>query len=182
MLKESENPPVLSPTAASLSDLKGRWWVAHTRARNEKAFAWDLAGRGIGYFLPLVERLSVSGGKKRRTLVPLFPSYVFFCGDDNARYLAMTTNRLCQTLEVSNQGGLVVELSAIEKALSGKAELDLYPFAVAGQKCRIVAGPFQGLEGVVVHRKQVARLVLEVAILGQGAALEIDTDLLEPIA
>jgi transcription antitermination factor NusG len=156
--------------------------VAHTRARNEKAFAWDLMSRGIGYFLPLVERLRVSGGKKRRALVPLFPSYVFFCGNDTARYLAMTTNRICQTLEVYNQGGLVSELTAIEKALSGKAELDLYPFAVVGQKCRIIGGPFQGLEGVVVHRKQVARLVLEVAILGQGASLEIDADLLEPIA
>ena len=181
MLKESDNPPILSPNARTLCDLSGRWWVAHTRARNEKAFAWDLLHRGIGYFLPLVERLSVSGGKKRRALMPLFPSYVFFCGDDAARYLAMTTNRICRTLDVNNQNGLIAELSAIEKALSGKAELDLYPFAVAGQRCRIIGGPFQGLEGTVVHRKQLARLVLEVGILGQGASLEIDADLLEPI-
>ncbi len=182
MLKSSENPPVLSPHAQAVTDLSGRWWVAHTRARSEKALAWDLFRRGIGYFLPLVERVTVSGGKKRRVQMPLFPSYVFFCGTDTDRYNALTTNHVCQTLNVFNQEGLVTELSAISKALAGKAELDLYPFAVAGQRCRIAAGPFEGIQGVVVRRKETARLVLEIGILGQGASLEIDADLLQPIA
>jgi transcription antitermination factor NusG len=181
MLKESDNPPTLSPNARTLGDLAGRWWVAHTRARNEKAFAWDLLHRGIGYFLPLVERVSVSGGRKRHVLMPLFPSYVFFCGSEADRYGAMTTNRICQALDVNDQNGLITELSAIEKVLSGQAQLDLYPFAVEGQRCRVAGGPFQGLEGTVVRRKAIARLVLEVGILGQGASLEIDADLLQPL-
>jgi transcription antitermination factor NusG len=181
MLKLSENPPALPPSASKITDLAGKWWVAHTRARCEKAFAWDLLHHGIGYFLPLVERMTMSGGKRRHVLMPLFPSYVFFCGSDADRYRAMTTNRLCQTLDVCDQSSLIEDLAAIEKALSNKAELDLYPFAVQGRRCRVRGGPFQGIEGVVVHRKAVARLVLEVSILGQGASLEIDADLLEPI-
>jgi hypothetical protein len=114
-------------------------------------------------------------------MMPLFPSYVFLCGTEEDRYGALTTNRVCQTLDVNDQGGLIGELTAIEKALAGKAQLDLYPFAVEGQRCRIVKGPFEGLEGVVVYRKQVARMVLEVGILGQGASLEIDGDLLQPV-
>jgi transcription antitermination factor NusG len=182
MLKLSDNPPMVLPSAKSITDITGRWWVAHTKARNEKAFAWELCRRGTGYFLPMVERVTMSGGRKRHVLMPLFPSYVFFCGSEDDRYEALKTNRLCQTLEVRYQEELVAELSVIEQALSGKAELDLYPFAVEGQRCRIVKGPFQGLEGVVVRRKEVARLVLEVGILGQGASLEIDADLLQPVA
>jgi transcription antitermination factor NusG len=181
MLKVSDNPPVLNPTAQQVRELEGRWWVAHTRARAEKALAWDLLKRGIGYFLPLVERKTVSGGRKRTVLSPLFPSYVFLCGSDADRYTAMTTNRVCQTLEVKDQDGLLSELSAIEMALAGKAELDLYPFAVEGSRCRVARGPLQGIEGVVVRRRQIARLVMEVGILGQGASLEIDADLLEPL-
>jgi transcription antitermination factor NusG len=182
MLKPCENPPALPPHAQAVTDLAGRWWVAHTRARSEKALAWDLCRRGVNYFLPMVERVTVSGGKKRHVLMPLFASYVFFCGTDEDRYTAMTTNHVCQTIDVFNQEGLITELSAISKALAGKAELDLYPFAVTGQRCRITAGPFQGIEGVVVRRKETARLVLEVGILGQGASLEIDADLLQPIS
>lgn len=179
MLKLDENPPIVLPGIETLADLTGRWWVGHTKSRFEKAFAWDLLHRGIGYFLPMIERVYVSGGRKRRVMAPLFPSYVFFCGSDEDRHEAMTTNRLCQALEVRDQGELVRELVAIEKALAGKAELDPYPFAAVGERCRVAAGPFQGLEGVVVQRSEMARLVLEVSMLGQGAALEIDAALLE---
>jgi transcription antitermination factor NusG len=181
MLKLSDNPPMLHPSVASVRDLAGRWWVAHTRARFEKAFAWDLLRRKIGYYLPLLERVRISSGKKRRVLMPIFPSYVFFCGDEDSRQAALTTNRICQAIYVGNQEQMIDELSAIEKALAGKAELDPYPFAAEGRCCRVKAGPFQGLEGVVVHRANVTRLVLQVSILGQGAAMEIDADLLEGI-
>jgi transcription antitermination factor NusG len=181
VLKMIENPPAVLPGTETLVDLAGRWWVGHTKSRFEKAFAWDLMHRGIGYFLPMVERVRVSGGRKRRVMAPLFPSYVFFCGSDEDRYEAMTTNRLCQALDVLDQETLVNELAAIEKALAGKAELDPYPFAAVGQRCRITAGPFLGLEGVVVQRNGTARLVLEVSMLGQGAALEIDASLLEAV-
>ena len=181
MLAPADNPPILSPQAVGISELSGQWWVGHTKARCEKAFAWDLIRCGIGYFLPMIERVRMSGGRKRRGLATLFPSYVFFCGTEEDRYAAMTTNRLCQTLEVPDQEGLVAELAAIEKALEGKAELDPYPFAAVGQPCRVRSGPFRGIEGIVVRRKTLARLVLQVSILGQGASLEVDADLLEPI-
>ncbi|MGB2821565.1 MAG: transcription termination/antitermination NusG family protein [Phycisphaerae bacterium] len=182
MLKLDENPPIVLPGIETLADLTGRWWVGHTKSRFEKAFAWDLLQRGIGYFLPLIERVRMSGGRKRHVMAPLFPGYVFFCGSRENRYEAMTTNRLCQTLTVHDQETLVRELVLIEKALAGKAELDPYPFAAIGQRCRITAGPFRGLEGVVVQRNCLARLVLEVSMLGQGAALEIDAGLLEAVA
>ena len=37
-----------------------------------------------------------------------------------------------------------------------------------------------GLVGTVARRDKLARLVLEVSMLGQGASLEIECDLLEP--
>jgi transcription antitermination factor NusG len=181
MLKLAENPPMISPGAERVTQLTGSWWVGHTRPRFEKAFAWDLLHWGIGYFLPLLERVRISGGRKRHVMAPLFTSYVFFCGSDEDRYVAMTTNRLCQTIRVPDQGGFVAEITAIEQALSGKAVMDLYPFAAVGRRCRVTAGPLRGIEGVVIERKKLARLVLQVDILGQGAAVEIDADLLEPI-
>jgi ABC-type protease/lipase transport system fused ATPase/permease subunit len=37
------------------------------------------------------------------------------------------------------------------------------------------------LEGIVIDRSKQARIVLQIDILGQGAVMEIDADLLEPI-
>ena len=180
MLKLSDNPSILSPHVKSLADLDGIWWVAHTKARFEKVFAWDMLSYGIGYFLPMREKVIFSGGRKRRVMIPLFTSYVFFCGAEKDRYIALTTNRLCQTIEVVDQDGLKKELWRIEKALLVKADLDIYPHLPAGSRCRIISGPMMGTEGVVIERKNAkARMVLDVTILGQGAVMEIDADLLE---
>ncbi len=179
MLKLSQNPPVLPPDVESVTQLSGRWWLAHTKSRCEKAFAWDLIDHGIGYFLPLIKRVRISGGKKRRVLMPLFSSYVFFCGDEEDRYTAMTTSRLCKTIEIRNQEGLLAELATIAKALADKVQLDPYPCLAVGRRCRITAGVLRGLEGIVVRRNKLTRIVLQVSILGQGAAMEIDADLLE---
>ena len=181
MLKLSENPPILPPDVVTLSQLSGKWWVAHTKSRFEKVFAWDLLHRKIGYFLPMISKIKISGGKKRHVVLPLFSSYVFFCGNDDDRYWAMTTNRLCRTIPVVDQAGLIRELTAIEKAILGQAKLDLYPFAVAGSRCRITSGVFKGLEGTIIDCGKQTRIVLSVKILSQGAVMEIDADLLEPI-
>ena len=182
MLKLSENPAILTSEVESLAELTGTWWIAHTKARFEKVFAWDMLSRGIGYFLPMWEKVIFSGGRKRRVMMPLFTSYVFFCGTDEDRYRAMATNRLCQTIEVFDQDRLVQELTRIEKALVSKAIIDHYPHLPVGSRCRITSGPMMGTEGVVIERNNTkARMVLEVTILGRGALIEIDADLLEHI-
>jgi transcription antitermination factor NusG len=180
MLKASQNPPTIFPPESSVRQLSGTWWVAHTKARNEKAFAWDLLHQQIAYFLPMSQRITFSGGRKRRVLLPLFSSYVFFCGDAESKQSALATDRLCQVITVREQAELIEDLSAIERVLAGDAKLDPYPFAVVGQQVRISRGPFEGINGIVVRRDNVNRLVLSIDVLGQGASMEIDADILEP--
>ncbi|MBN1346436.1 MAG: antitermination protein NusG [Phycisphaerae bacterium] len=180
-MKLSENPPILTPGYDSLADLPGRWWVAHTKSRFEKSFAMSLLARGKGYFLPLVKRVTISGGRRRHVLAPLFPSYVFFSGDDEDRREALSTNCLCKALSVPDQDALVSSLTAIEKALAAEAPLEPYPHVAVGRRCRVTAGRLRGVEGVVIRREGRAQIVLEVELLGRGAVLEIEADLLEPI-
>jgi len=172
---------MLAPDADSISALRGQWWVAHTKARAEKALAWNLIGAGIAYFLPMVERVSVSGGRKRHVVQPLFTSYLFLCGTEEDRYTTVATDRVCQVIKVADQPKLICELTAIESALRSNARLELYPCPAIGRRCRIVSEPFRGLEGVVIRHCGKTRLVLQVSLLAQGAAMEIDADRLEVI-
>jgi transcription antitermination factor NusG len=181
MLALADNPPVLWPGIDHIADAPGPWWVGHTKARFEKAFAADLLARRVAYFLPMLERVRVSGGRRRHGMAPLFPSYVFFSGDAEARYRAMATGRLCQVLRVADQARLVSELTALHQALAGRAPLDPYPHAAVGRRCRVTAGPFRGLEGLVIRHDGRTRIVLQVAMLGRGAAMEIHPDMLEPV-
>jgi transcription antitermination factor NusG len=182
MLSLYENPSILTPEVGSLRELRGTWWIAYTRPRFEKAFARDLCSLGIGYFLPMYEKTIFSGGRNRRLMSPLFTSYVFFCGTEQDRYTALRTNRLCYTVDVVDQEQLIEELAGIEAALASKAVVDTYLGLPVGSRCRIVSGPMEKIEGVIVEKKcSRARVVIEVTILARGALVEIDADLLEPL-
>jgi len=165
---------------ATLADLDGEWFVAHTKARCEKALAWDLLNCKIPCFLPMIEQTAVWGDRKRKTLKPLFPSYVFFSGGAQDRYKVLTTGRVCQVIPVHQRQQFVTELDAIRQTLSFNRALTLYPFVAVGRRCRVARGPLKGIEGIVIQNQDSLRIVLQVTLLGQGASLEIEAHDLEP--
>ena len=120
--------------------------------------------------------------KSRRTirsLLPLFSGYLFFCGKENNRVELLKTNRVAHLIEVSDQQKLLDELVQIDQALRSGAPLTPHKYIKAGQRCRVIAGPLIGLEGVVVRTKNATRLVLQIDMLGQAASVEIDIDTIE---
>ncbi len=182
MLKISENPPVAWPDSEMIETFQGRWWVAHTKSRNEKALAHDLMAKNISYFLPMTLKVSRRTRRTVKSLLPLFTGYLFFCGPENDRVELLKTNRVANLLEVTDQDEFVKELTRIERAIRAGTPLTPHKYIEAGQWCRVIAGPLLGLEGFVVQVKGTTRLVLQIDILGQAASVEIDMDMIEPIA
>jgi transcriptional antiterminator RfaH len=181
MLKPSENPPMIWPADSSIENFAGIWWVAHTKSRNEKALAWQMQNKNICYFLPMTEKVYRKSRRVMRSMLPLFSGYIFFCGSENDRLEVLKTNRVAQILQVNDQRHIVEELLPIEKALTSGAELLPHNYIKAGQRCKVVAGPLMGTEGLVAHDQNKTRLILQVDILGKATCLEIDAALLEII-
>jgi len=181
LLKASENPPIIWPEEESISDFIGLWWVAHTKSRNEKALAHDLIGKSIPYFLPMTWKVQRRRHRTLRSLLPLFSGYLFFCGEEHQRIELLRTNRVANLIEVKDQEKLLSELQQIDQALRAGAPLTPYKYIKAGQRCRVIAGPFLDLQGIVETTKNATRLVLQIDMLGQAASVEIDVDMLEPI-
>jgi transcriptional antiterminator RfaH len=181
VLKQSENPPIAWPNEKSIADFTGLWWVAHTKSRNEKALAHDLISRVVSYFLPMSWRVSRRTGRKIRSFLPLFSGYLFFCGTEDQRLEVLRTNRVANLIAVKDQEKLLSELLDIERALRAGAVLTPHKYIKAGQRCRVLAGPLEDLQGVVLKAKTVTRLVLQIDMLGQAASVEIDADLIEPL-
>ena len=179
MLKVSENPPIIWPQKDSIRDFEGQWWVVHTKSRNEKALAHDLISKDISYFLPMSWKVRRKSRRTLRSLLPLFNGYLFFCGKENDRVELLKTNRVAHLIEVSDQQKLLDELVQIDQALRSGAPLTPHKYIKAGQRCRVIAGPLIGLEGIVVRSKNATRLVLQIDMLGQAASVEIDIDMME---
>ena len=173
------------PASLTCAAIK-QWRVLWTKPRQEKALGRFLDSKGVRFFLPLVKKVHFIGGRKLQSSVPLFPSYVFLDSELETAYEAVSTKRVCSIIEVPDQEQFENEIAHIERALTGQAILDLYPYAVVGRHCRVLSGPFQGIEGIVSSRLGPSRLgpsrlALQIRTLGQAALLEIDADLIEPI-
>lgn len=169
------------PEGQSIVSFEGTWWVAHTKSRNEKALAWQLVRKKIRYFLPMSWKISKRSSRTLRSLLPVFPGYLFFCGAEHDRLEVLKTNRTASILTVPNQGQLICELLPIEKVIQSGQHIVPHQYLRVGLRCRVVAGPLMGIEGLIVQTPKKARLVLQVQMLGQAASVEMDMDLVEQI-
>jgi transcription termination/antitermination protein NusG len=166
--------------AASFPDARlGDWHVLHTKSRQEKIVAADLAAMGIAYFLPLVSQVRYYGNRKARVNTPLFPGYVFLRGSTEQAYQADRTKRIANIIRVAAQESLDWELRNLHLALTRQAPLMPYPYLKKGVRVEIRSGPFRGLQGIVEDRAGTDRLILSVDILGRSVSLEIDGALLQ---
>jgi transcriptional antiterminator RfaH len=169
-------PPDLwdDPTAVPRTETEAVWWCLHTKPRQEKATARELRKLGVTFFLPQVLKEDrTPQGRKIRSVIPLFPSYLFLLGDYNDRLSALRGNRLVAVLEVSDQESLERDLRQIQKMLSSGLPVQPEPAAPVGSRVRILTGPLTGIEGTVIRRGKHDQFVAVVRFLGRGATVDL---------
>ena len=159
----------------------GEWHVLHTKSRQEKVVAADLAAMGIAHYLPLVRQVRYYGRRKAKVAMPLFPGYVFLRGNLEQVYAADRTKRIANIIAVNAQDQLDWELRNLHLALSKDAELTPFPYLRKGVRVEVRSGPFRGLQGVIEGPAAENRLILQVNLLGRAVSLEIEGALLDPI-
>jgi hypothetical protein len=65
--------------------------------------------------------------------------------------------------------------------ISAGARLTRESRLVAGERVRVKGGPFRDTEGVILRRNGKTELLVAIDFLRQGASLEVDECMLEPI-
>lgn len=165
----------------SLDGLTGQWWVVHTKSRQEKALAGDLARLDVFCYLPVYTKQTVNRrtGRIFSADVPLFPGYAFINGTREDREQALKTNRLARTIEVVDPQRLVHELMQVQRMLVSGAPFSRSGRLRRGDAVRVTRGPLRGVEGVVIRVRSRWRLVLNVDMLGQSVQVEVEADALE---
>lgn len=173
LYRHSGQPEPISPAAP--------WHILHTKSRREKALASDLEAMGVPHFLPLATTVTYQRQRKITTQTPLFAGYVFLQGTLDQVYLADRTRHVASIIRVFDQARLTQELDDLRHALSAEAPLMACPFLKVGLWVEIIAGPFQGIRGLIEQVSKRARVMLQIQSVGQATCLEIDGSLLEPI-
>jgi transcriptional antiterminator RfaH len=180
----SQMPPIFPDhlLAEESTFAQAPWYCCVTVARAEKALIRLLRGQQIPHYCPLViRRFRSPNGRMRRSQLPLFTSYVFMCGDESQRVMALATKKISRLLEVPRPAELIEDLRRIHQAIQLELPLTAEERITTGQFVRVRSGPFAGYEGIVLRRDGKTRLVLSIRFLDQSISLEIDQALLEVI-
>jgi transcriptional antiterminator RfaH len=146
------------------------------------AVARELLGYQIPFYLPLVKKTVVHRRRPIVVSIPLFAGYVFLYGSERDRYRALKTNRLSRILTVADPDQLWRDLRQLSRLIASGAPLTLESRLAPGDRVRVRRGPLVDLEGTVLSRRGQTRLVISVNFLQQGASVEIDDFLLEPLS
>lgn len=171
--------PFLFPPDLFSTSPEAEWSVLHTRSRAEKALARWLLAASVRFFLPLYKKPWSSRGRTQTTYAPLFPGYLFLRGDADARHHALASNLVAHCLPVHDQDGLDADLSGVHRLMAGEVALTPVQALPAGSPVEVVEGPFAGMTGKLV-RGDTTRLLVEVRMINQGVAVEIDRAAVRP--
>lgn len=159
------------------------WWALYTRHQHEKAVAEVLSVKGFEVFLPLYETTRRWKDRSKKLTLPLFPCYVFVRGGLNRRLQVVTTPGVHMILFHGENVAMIpgAEIDMIRKAVEGPFRIEPHPFLKCGERVRVIRGSLQGVEGVLVRKKNLYRLVLSVDMMAKSVAVEIDTTDVEPV-
>jgi len=158
------------------------WWVLYTRHQHEKAVAEMLSAKGFEVFLPLYESIRRWKDRSKMLMLPLFPGYVFVRGGLSRRLQVVTTPGVHMILFHGEQVAIIpeVEIQAIRSAVEGPFRVEPHPFLKCGERVRVVRGSLEGVEGILVRKKNLYRLVLSVDMMAKSVAVEIDATDVQP--
>lgn len=154
------------------------WTCVRTRPRWEKKFATWCRGERLPYFLPTYRKTTRSHRKRRTTVNPLFPGYLFVAGEHTKQRFTRSSSvvRTLKPTSPREHAQLNAELTDLMKVIASRApllpELDLE----AGQTIEILEGPLCGTTGTYIRRGARNCLVLKVEMLGVGSTVELLPD------
>ena len=181
--KERQNDMLTSQSIDVGRNEDSAWWALYTRHQHEKVVAEMLAAKDFEVFLPLYESMRRWKDRSKKLTLPLFPCYVFVRGGLDRRLQVVTTPGVHTILFHGERIAIIpeAEIQAIRKAVERPSRVEPHPFLKCGERVRVTRGSLEGVEGVLVRKKNLCRLVISVDMMAQSVAVEIDVTDVEPV-
>ncbi len=160
---------------------KLQWHALYTRHQHEKPIARILSSKGHEVFLPLYASVRRWQDRTKQLLLPLFPCYVFIRGGLDRPLQILSTPGVCTVVGWAGHPATIpdAQIEGVRRMVESPVRVEPYPYLKCGDRVRIRSGTLQGLEGLLVRRKNLSRLIISLEMLGRSAAVEVDISCLE---
>jgi transcription antitermination factor NusG len=159
------------------------WYSIRTLSNHERVAAILLRGKGYEPYLPLYRLLR----RRARVLVesefPLFPGYLFCRFDVMKRLPILMTTGVISVVGFGKEPVAIPddEIEAVKAVLHSGLPAEPCPYLREGQRVRVRHGSLDGVEGILVKKKNQFRMVISVTMLQRSISVEIDGDRLAAV-
>jgi transcription antitermination factor NusG len=137
-----------------------------------------VAVKGYESYLPLYRSKRRWSDRMVEKELPLFPGYVFCRFDPQFRLPILTTPGVVSIVS-SGKTPLPIphaEIASIRTAIASGLLVSPCAYLREGERVRVLEGPLEGVEGILVRQKNQSRIVLSVEMLERSVAVEIERD------
>src|ERR1700704_3492636 len=157
------------------------WHVLYTRHQHEKPVARILSSKGHEVFLPLYAVTHRWQDRTKQLCLPLFPCYVFIRGGMDSQLQVISTPGVFTIVGWAGHPATVLDgqIEGIRQMVESTFRIEPYPYLTSGDRVRVRSGTLQGLEGILVRKKNLIKLIISLEMLGRSVAVEIDISCLE---
>ena len=161
------------------------WYAVYVRSRYEKKVHQFLLEREVESFLPLLDTWKQWSDRKKKVSEPLFRGYVFVNIDMRKEHIkVLDTEGVVKFIGIRRTPSVIAarDIDWLRKLVREPEAINRTVATLpAGQKVRVLAGPFKDFEGVVVKEGRESRLVVFFDTIMQGVEVSIFPDLLMPL-
>ena len=167
----------------STNIINTRWYALYTKSRHEKFIESALIKKGIEAFTPKVLFKKRWSDRTKLIEEPLFKSYCF------ARF------SFKNKIDVVSQSGVVnvvnfkgkyisvqdTVIDSLRVLMKNGVRFDPYPYLNIGAKVEIKNGPFKGVEGYILEkRNKNTVLVVSIEAIASSVKCIVDIDCVDP--
>jgi len=160
------------------------WFAVNTRSRHEKSVSRILQARAVEAFLPVYESVHRWNDRNAVVTQPIFPGYVFVRIDLLDRIRVLSVPGVVSFVGPHGRPASIPneELAALRMCLEHQVRIEPHPYLPVGGRVRIRHGLLADMEGILVRKKGLFRLILSVNLIARSVAVEVDASDVVPVA
>jgi transcription antitermination factor NusG len=161
-----------------LNDEK-KWYVIHTKPKNEKKVFEQIVKKEIEVYLPLVQTIRYWSDRKKKLLIPLFPGYVFVNTNEEERKKAISNTYGAMRYVMYQRRPAIIsdfEIKNIKLSLQAPEKIKIEEKQMTeGDLVEITEGIFRGLTGYISEIRGHYKLIVNIIELNSTFSVQLSS-------
>jgi len=164
----------------NLLTLERKWYVLYTRTQLQFKAEEQLKELNIDTYLPTHHVFKKWSDRKKKVLEPVFKGYIFINATEKERIYATAAPAVIKCVFFDGKPAVIQskEMESLKSLLTThNEELVIANYIEIGKKVKIIRGPLEGVEGVVlISDKHGQRLGITVELLQRTVSVHLSSE------